>query len=171
MKYFISAIFIFFIVTSINLSAQSDRTGKIGIGYSGNLSARSNEIGVTFFATNVFSIEPQLGFQSISVDDNSATTYKLGIGFMTRVKDFVVTPYVGARIKYNMVSGDDETYGDLIITGAFGGEYFVSEWFSISAEMRLNYIKTDKDFSPTYSIADANIFETEQVLNLRIYFN
>jgi hypothetical protein len=53
----------------------------------------------------------------------------------------------------------------------FGGEYFVSEWFSVSAEMKLNYIQTDDEFSPTYDILDASIFETEQALNIRVYLN
>lgn len=70
-----------------------------------------------------------------------------------------------------MVSGGDDTYGDLILSATFGGEYFVTEWFSVGAEMRINYAKTDDQFSPTYDIAKADIIETEQVFNIRLYFN
>ena len=158
------------LIISFQVSAQQDRAGKIGIGYSGNLSSYSNELGISIFASNEFSLEPQIGFQSIDIKDNSATAWKLGLGFLYRLNDFVVTPYIGARFKYNMVSGGGETYGDFIVSAVFGGEYFVSEWFSVGAEMKLNYVKTDDDFSPTYDIAKASIFETEQVLNIRLYF-
>ena len=53
----------------------------------------------------------------------------------------------------------------------FGGDYFVSDWFSVGAELRLNYGKTDKDFSPLYLVESADIFFTEQVLNIKLYFN
>lgn len=161
----------FFFLATTKGSAQSDRTGQIGIGYSGNLSSYSNELGLSIFASNEFSLEPQIGFQSINIEDNSATAWKLGLGFQYRFSEFVVTPYFGARVKYNMVSGGDDTYGDLILSAIFGGEYFVTEWFSVGAEMRINYAKTDDQFSPTYDIAKADIIETEQVFNIRLYFN
>jgi hypothetical protein len=170
MKKFIIPLFLLTVIMVVELSAQQNRTGKIGIGYSGNLSSHSNEIGMSVFVTNDLSIEPQIGFQSIDIEDNSATAWKLGLGFQYRLNNFVVMPYLGARVKYNMVSGGGETYGDLILSLVFGGEYFVSECFSVGAEMRLNYIKTDDSFSPTYDIAKASIFESEQVLNIRLYF-
>jgi hypothetical protein len=167
----LSAIIIALIaVLSFNISAQTSKAGKIGIGYSGNLSSYSNELGMSIFATGDFSIEPQIGFKSIDIEDNSSTIWKLGLGFLYRLNNFVVTPYIGARVRYNMVSGGGETYGDLILSAVFGGEYFVSEWFSVGAEMKLNYVKTDEDYSPTYQIANSTIFESEQVLNIRLYF-
>ena len=160
----------FVTIFAVEISAQTSRVGKIGIGYSGNLSSYSNELGMSIFATNSISVEPQIGFQSIDIEDNSATAWKLGLGVLFRINNFVVTPYVGARFKYNTVSGGDESYSDLILSAVFGGEYFVSEWFSVGAEMKLNYVQTDEDYSPTYDIANATIFESEQVLNIRIYF-
>lgn len=71
----------FFFLAATEGSAQSDRTGKIGIGYSGNLSSYSNELGLSIFASNELSLEPQIGFQSINIEDNSATAWKLGLGF------------------------------------------------------------------------------------------
>lgn len=164
---FITAIIFF----SINGVAQTDKTGKIGIGYSGALSAHTNELGMIIFAANKISIEPTVGFRSIEFTDNSSTLWKLGLGFQYRLREFVVTPYLGLRIKDNFVTEGGETYSDLIVSAVFGGEYFVSDWFSVGAEMRFNYIKTDDDYSPTYNIAKANIYETEQVLNIRVYFN
>lgn len=160
----------FVTIFAVEISAQTSRAGNIGIGYSGNLSSYSNELGMTIFATNDFSIEPQIGFKSIKIEDNSSTIWKLGIGLLYRLNNFVVTPYLGLRIRDNFVSGGGETYSDLILSAVFGGEYFVSEWFSVGAEMKLNYVKTDEEYSPTYDIADATIFESEQVLNIRIYF-
>jgi hypothetical protein len=171
MKIIIIFLLMLTMMCTLESFAQQDKSGKFGIGYSGNLSSYSNELGATVFLSDDFSIEPQIGFQSIDIEDNSATAWKLGLGLIYRLNNFVVTPYIGARVKDNMVSGGDETYSDLILSLVFGGEYFVSEWFSVSAEMKLNYVKTDEDFSPTYDIADAEIFESEQVLNIRIYFN
>jgi hypothetical protein len=170
MKKLFVPLFLLTVILTVELSAQQNRTGKIGIGYSGNLSSYSNELGMSIFATNDLSIEPQIGFQSIDIEDNSATAWKLGLGFLYRLNNFDVMPYIGARVKYNMVSGGGEKYSDLILSLVFGGEYFVSEWFSIGAEMKLNYVKTDENFSPTYDIANASIFESEQVLNIRLYF-
>ena len=152
-------------------SAQTNKSGKVGIGYTGSLSAQTNALGMTFFLSNDFTIEPQIGFRSIDIEDNSATTWKLGLGLVYRVRDFVVTPYLGVRFQDNIVSGSGESYSDLILSFVFGGDYFVSEWFSVGAEMKLNYIQTDEEFSPTYDISDAKIFETEQVLNIRVYLN
>lgn len=171
MKNLLVTTFIVFTILSVNITAQTDKTGKIGIGYSGTLSSHTNELGMIFFASNEFSIEPQVGFQSIDITDNSSTLWKLGLGFQYRLRNFVVTPYLGLRFKDNFFSGGGKTYSDLILSAVFGGEYFVSDWFSVGAEMRLNYVKTDDDFSPTYNIANANIYETEQVLNIRVYFN
>jgi hypothetical protein len=164
----LNLLLILFFATEI--SAQQDRAGKIGIGYSGNLSAHSNELGMSFWVSDLITIEPQVGFQSVDIKDNSATAWKLGLGCLYRFNDFGVSPYIGARIKDNLVSGGSKTYSDLILSLAFGGEYFVSEWFSVGAEMRLNYVKTDKEFSPVYGISDASIYESEQVLNIRLYF-
>lgn len=169
-KLFILVIMLLTILT-IETSAQQDKSGKVGIGYSGDLSPRSNSLGMTFFLSDLFTIEPQLGFMSIDVEDNSGTAWRIGLGFIYRLKNFVVAPYLGIRAQDNILSGGGESYSDLIMSFVFGGEYFVSEWFSVSAEMKLNYIQTDDEYSPTYDISDASIFETEQALNIRIYLN
>ena len=171
MKKLFILVIMFSVILMIETEAQQDKSGKIGIGYSGNLSSYSNMLGMTFFVSNLFTIEPQIGFRSISIEDNSATAWKLNLGLIYRLKDFVVAPYVGFRVQDNLVSNGEESYSDLIMSLVFGGEYFVSEWFSVGAEMKLNYIQTDDEYSPTYDISDASIFETEQVLNIRVYFN
>ena len=157
-------------IFAIETFAQQEKAGKVGIGYSGNLTSATNELGIIYWLTNNFTLQPQLGFKSVDVNEENATAWKLGLGIVYSFDDFVVSPFIGARIKDFMVSGGDETYSDLILSLAFGGEYFVSEYFSVGAEMRLNYAETDKDFSPGYDIANASIFESEQVLNIRVYF-
>ena len=170
MKKLFVPIFLFTAILTVELSAQENRAGKIGIGYSGNLSAHSNELGMSFWVSDLITIEPMVGFQSIEIEDNSATAWRLGLGCLYRFNDFGVSPYIGARIKDYLVDGSDKTYSDLVFSLAFGGEYFLSEWFSVGAEMRLNYVKTDKEFSPAYGIPDVSIYESEQVLNIRLYF-
>jgi hypothetical protein len=165
-------IFTFLLITLffvIITQAQQGKSGKIGIGYSGNFTSRTNDLSVSIWANDNITIEPQVGFQTIKIEDNSVSSFKLGIGILFRLSNSPVFPYVGVRVKDEILSGGDESYSDLKFTGAFGGEYFISEWFSVGAEMRLNVVKTDKDYSPSYGVANATIFETEQVLNLRIY--
>jgi hypothetical protein len=58
----------------------------------------------------------------------------------------------------------------MIYSLAFGGEYFVSDYFSVGAELRLNYANTDETFSPLFNVEDASIISTEQVLNIKLYF-
>lgn len=171
MKKLFVLVILLLLVLMVDIEAQQDKSGKVGIGYSGDLSPRSNSLGMTIFLSDLFTIEPQLGLTSIDVEDNSGTAWRIGLGLIYRLKNFVVAPYLGFRVQDNILSGGDESYNDLIMSLVFGGEYFVSEWFSVSAEMKLNYIQTDDEYSPTYDISDANIFETEQALNIRIYFN
>ena len=170
MKRFSIIIITIITILAIETLAQQGKAGKIGIGYSGDLTSATNEWGMSFWLSNRVVLEPQLGFVSVDIKDNSATAWKPGLGFLYRFNDFIVSSFIGARIKGNILSNDSKTYSDLILSLVFGGEYFVSEYFSVGAEMRLNYVKTDKDFSPSYDVANASILESEQVLNIRIYF-
>jgi len=161
--------FIFSVFFYSQSLAQNSKSGKIGIGYSGIFTSSTNDFNLSFWLGERFILEPQFGFQHIDVDDNKGTNWKLGVGALFVLNDFDVTPYLGGRIKTILLSGGEKTYNDLVLSFVFGGEYFVSEWFSVGAEMRLNYISTDKDFSPAYSIADATIIQSEQVINIKIY--
>jgi hypothetical protein len=173
-KLFYSAFAAAILFTSVSF-AQENRAGKFGIGYSGNFSKNSNSLSGTYWASDKFKIEPEVGVSYTKVDAIDGLNWRLGIGFVYTLSDLPVLPYIGLRAKAIILSLKeehfDDTHEDLVFTLAFGGEYFVSEWLSAGAEMRINYVDTDGSFSPAYGIAKATIVETEQTINLKIYFN
>lgn len=172
MKQFISLALLTTLVLAANISAQEHRAGKFGIGYSGNFTSETNAITATIWVDDLIVVEPQFGFNSINVDDNlDAAAYRAGIGLMYYLYDTKVLPYVGLRVNAAFATMASHTYTDMTYSAVFGGDYFVSEWFSVGAEIRLNYGKTDKDFSPLYLVESADIFFTEQLLNIKLYFN
>ncbi|HEX3074745.1 MAG TPA: hypothetical protein VHP30_14125 [Ignavibacteriales bacterium] len=169
-KLFYSAFAAIVIFTSVSF-AQESRAGKFGIGYSGNFSKNSNSLSCTYWASDKFKIEPEVGVSYVKIDDTDGTNWSLGVGLLYTVSNMVVSPYLGFRVKNMAISTENASYNDLILTFAFGGEYFVSKWFSAGAEMRLNYIETDDSYSPYYGVANAVVFQTEQTVNFKIYFN
>lgn len=171
MKYF--SLFVFLLtVLNINISAQEHRAGKFGIGYSGNFTSETNAITATIWAIDDLAIEPQFGINTISVDEGpDASAYRVGLGALYYVSNTKVLPYVGLRVNAAIATMASHTYTDMTYSAVFGGDYFVSDWFSVGAELRLNYGKTDKDFSPLYLVESADIFFTEQLLNIKLYFN
>ncbi len=152
------------------LTAQSERSGKFGIGYSGNLSSSTNAITTTIWVTDKTVVEPQFGFNRVEDENSSATMYRLGLGVLYNLTETEILPYLGFRITAAIASGDDDSYTDMIYSFVFGGEYFMSDHFSAGAEVRLNYADTDDKFSPMFNIGNASIISTEQVLNVKLYF-
>lgn len=172
MKHIISFLLLATFLLTTNIFAQEKRAGKFGIGYTGNFSSETNAITATIWVDDMIVVEPQFGFNSISVDDNlDAAAYRAGIGLLYYLYNSKVLPYVGLRVNAAIASMASDTYTDMTFSGVFGGDYFVSEWFSVGAELRLNYGKTDEKFSPLYLVESADIFFTEQVLNIKLYFN
>ena len=171
MKQFIFLVLLTTLILAANISAQEQRAGKFGIGYTGNFSSETNAITGTFWATDNIVIEPQFGVNSISVEDNDASAWRLGAGALFYFSETKVLPYLGIRVNAAIASMSNQSYTDLTLSAVFGGDYFVSEWFSVGAELRLNYGKTDDEFSPLYLVEKADIFFTEQVLNVKLYFN
>lgn len=164
------------ILTNITF-AQESRAGKFGIGYSGSFTENSNSLSATYWVSDNFKIEPEVGVSHLTIEGRygaggtKETGVRLGIGFAYTLSDLLANPYVGLRVRDVLISTKDNTYSDMIYTLAFGGEYFISGWFSTGAEMRVNYIKTDPGYSPYIGIANAKLIETEQVINFKLYFN
>lgn len=170
MKTVVLSFSILILIAFSTINAQTDRAGKFGIGYSGNLTSSTNAITLTVWAADNIVVEPQIGFNRIEVENNEANMYRLGFGILYNVSELEVIPYIGFRINAAIASGGDESYTDMIYAIAFGGEYFISNYFSVGAELRLNYADTDEDFSPLFNIENASIISTEQVLNIKLYF-
>ncbi|MFC2129998.1 outer membrane beta-barrel protein [Bacteroidota bacterium] len=144
-----------------------------------------------------FRIEPEVGFYSQTSDitdndnkgrvrTNSFTRFGIG-GFYTLqpAKNFQM--YFGPRIGVLMTyserdyanseyNTDSETSQTIItIGGSFGGEYFLSDYFSLGLEVQLNYfnygepVEKPDDYAPKdYS---QSIFTTNGLIFARLYFN
>jgi hypothetical protein len=153
--------------------AQINKSGKVGIGYSGNFTGQTNELGISIWLARHITIEPQIGLRNLTINEQSGTNWRPGIGILLRINDNDLSPYIGLRGKWSILAakgdyGLDETYTDFSGSLVFGGDYFFTEWISVGAEMKVNYISSDENFSPNYP-ANASIFETEQIINFRIY--
>jgi hypothetical protein len=107
MKHILFFSFAFFLTTI--LYAQSERSGKFGIGYSGNLSSSTNAITLTVWPANNFVIEPQIGFNRVELEDNEASMYRIGFGILYNISEMEVLPYIGLRVNAAIATGDDES--------------------------------------------------------------
>lgn len=169
MKKLMLLLFVYLFAVSSFAYGQETRSGKIGLGYNGIFQSATNDFNLTFWLSQNIVLEPKLGFKYLDIEDGDGTNIKAGVGLLAAFEEFVVVPYLGGRIN-GIFANTGETYSDIKLSFVFGGEYFVTDWFSAGAEIRLNYIDTDEDFSPGYGVADATIIESEQVLNLKVYF-
>ena len=172
MKHFISFLLLAAFLLTTNIFAQENRAGKIGIGYSGNFTSETNAITTVIWISDEYTIEPQFGINSINIDNgNDPSAYRIGVGALYYIGNTKVLPYIGLRINAAIASVVNKTYTDMTYSAVFGGDYFVSDWFSVGAELRINYGKTDDEFSPLYLVEKADIVFTEQLLNIKLYFN
>lgn len=161
----------FLIIPITSILSQTSRSGKMGIGYSGNFSTRTNELNFVYWLGEHTIIEPKIGFQYIELKKADGISWMPGLGIAYVIGKSEVNPYLGGRVKAYIANAGGKSYSDVIVSFVFGGEYFISGWFSMGAEMRLNYVSTDENLSPLYGTANATIIETEQVVNIKLYFN
>lgn len=150
--------------------SQEERP-KLGLMVMGNPFDPPVDIGISIWANNKFVIEPAIGLLSVSPDEiPAATNLNLNLALKAYFNKKIVDPYIGIRFGYNSIFSGDKSYSDLLIGIIGGAEYFISNWFSAGWEFHLNYVKTDKEYSPTDLIPDSKIFYTSQFLILKLYF-
>ncbi len=165
-KIFIISLLLFLI---LELSYGQDRTAKFGIVFMEDFSSKPLDYGVAFWINNNFSIELLGGFESMEIRDNSGTLYTIGIGGIYHIGEKIIVPFIGARFLYANVYNDDESYSDFMFGIVFGAEHYFTDYISLGLEFQLNFIETDKDFSPTNNAVDAHINRTGRYIILRFY--
>jgi hypothetical protein len=90
-------------------------------------------------------IEPSLGI--ITSDDGDVATKRilLGVGVLAQKRIGTATDmYFGGRLKLGFSSvdvdgGGSDSGNDIVLAGAFGGEHWLAEKFSVGLEAQLGY--------------------------------
>ena len=84
------------------------------------------------------SIEPSLGYYSISNDGESSSITTVGVGYLkNRTESDSFGTYWGGRFSMSMISDADDTA--ISISPVCGAEYSFSNNFSVGGETRFNY--------------------------------
>ena len=146
--------------------AQQQTQPRVGLGVSFNSTvlgvqpAPANGTGafvrpklyVPFYVAPNVRIEPEIGWLSVSNDNDSTTNsaFDLGIGAMVvKAVNPVVDLYGGARLSVVWTKSEEIIGGgffqrieqrNICFAPVFGGEYRPSPWFSVGVEAQLNLI-------------------------------
>jgi hypothetical protein len=157
----------FFILTGLLLA--QDRQGKMGLILMEDFVSQPLNCGFSLWINNTTSIEVIGGFERMNIKDNSGTSFNIGVGGLYHFGEKKIAPFVGARFLSANLANGKQTYSDLVLGLVFGIEYFFSDWISLAGEFQLNYMETDKEYSPTGNAADATIYKTARFIVLRFY--
>lgn len=132
-------------------------------------------------------VEPEIGFfrQSRSYGDNSYSSsssfnsFRFGMGIFYAPVVGRTVFYIGIRGGFNMYimasesdgESSDDSETDFFIGPAAGAEYFLSDHFSLGAEMQFNYI-SPADWSSGYGSGDESEYylSTRSHVFARFYF-
>lgn len=115
-------------------AAEPPASGSIGL--MASLQSEQIDILVPLWVSPHLSLAPAVRIVSIG---DSHTDYGIGASLRAYRRNTTVSPYVGVRGMALVVSpktGDGWT--DIVIGGAFGGDYFFDPQFSIGVEAQLN---------------------------------
>lgn len=130
--------------TSVEAVSQNlPETGSIGLRAS---FFGQSTIEVPYMLNETVSLAPALGFSTV---EESSSRIQIGVRprfYMQTIGTLL--PYVSGNLTIDVRSNkvSDTSTTDIILGAGYGGEYFFSESFSISAEGNLNLITGD---SPT----------------------
>ena len=144
--------------------------GKLGLMVSTTSSISYSNIGFSYWLNNNVSLEPTFGLTTMSSQGSSSTTMTPGARCIFHMSNKKLKPYLGGGFNAIISStSNSDSYTDIMISGLYGVEYFISKWFSIGGEFQLNVIITNKDASPSGYMADATIIKTGSLIILRFY--
>lgn len=163
------AMSVFFVIAATAIGQE--RGGKVALMIMRDPFDPPLDLGMTFWINNKVTLEPVLGFSYIKPEaGDGGTNFRLGVGGKLHFGERDVTPYIGSRLAYNLLSGGGESYSDFVFGTIFGAEYFLSDWFSAGWEFQLNYSVADKEYSPSGLQPGAKTLNTGQLMALRLYF-
>ena len=122
------------------------------------------DIIISTWLTDRATLEPSLGLVAYT----NQTYLRLGLTFINHFGLERLSPFVLVRGKAYLTSINSNNSSDYLFGLGVGGEYFISEKFSVSGECQLNYLVPDKDRS--FFIKD-NITSTGVGISSRFYLN
>jgi hypothetical protein len=160
MKHLIHAFFIATIFSLLSVSIQAQSTPKSGsIGLRANITGQT-AIEVPYMLNEEFSIAPFLG---INATEDQSTNFSIGVRpryYVTSSTNFgtYATGVVG--ITNTSISNTNSSITDFNFGLGYGGEYFFSEQFSVSADGNLmtRFGNSSNNFSTTTRISASIYF-------------
>jgi hypothetical protein len=99
------------------------------------------DILVSAWVTDKIAIEPSVGILAYT----NYTFWRLGFAVVNHFGQEKLSPFVLFRAKTYLSSASGRKSSDYLLGLACGGEYFVSDKFSVSGEVQLNYPVPDKE--------------------------
>jgi hypothetical protein len=116
-------------------------------------------------------VEPSLGILTADSGPVSESQLVLGVGVLLQRRVGTATDlYYGGRLKLGFASvstdgpGGDDSGVDVVLAGAFGGEHWLGEHFSLGLEAQLGY------YSLSAPSGDASGLFTAGLVLARVYF-
>lgn len=169
------AILISLILITLTMKGFSQDSKRTGI--SGTL--QSNQFGVMLpiWLDEHWLLAPAMDFAYAG--NKTQKGLELGIALAPRYyfRKATVSPYVGLRAgaiitwmkQDNVYDSTEENTVDLLAGAAFGGEYFISEYFSLGIEVQGNATKSDNKSSSFGNPGGIN-FNTATMVMATVYF-
>jgi hypothetical protein len=177
MKNFSILLVIAIIISFGLLNAEEEDNARIGL--SALIASNSMDISFPFWLSNHSVFAPSL---MASYAQNAVTNIGIGfkVRFYTSKKENNIAgkllPYFGLGIdalitipQTNQNLQKTGTYFDMLYGGSFGGEYFISNHFSVGVEAQLNFVQSDSKSSNFGNPGNLNI-NTATGAFITIYF-
>jgi hypothetical protein len=153
---------------SINLFAQEPIKRTVGL----STSIQQSDLGIQIpiWIKNKATVAPFISFNIISDAGNEIT---IGIIPKFYLNEKKLMPFVGFKIGdiiYNPPSSSgSKSTNDLLIGGAFGGDYFFDPQFCIGVEAQINYALSD-DNSDRFGNPGGSNLNTAMAVTASVFF-
>jgi len=162
----------YLVLTLLMLSCAAIAQNKVKVGLTGSLQGGLYGISVPFWVGQKTVIAPAIDFK---YGESIGTDFSVGMETRFYLKTEKIRPYYGFKLgaAFNIPSSDntinDKTTIDAVAGIAFGGEYFLSENFSVGVEAQGNLTKSAED-SDRFGNPGGINFNTATRVSATIYF-
>lgn len=159
------SILVMLVTSGFGVAAEPPQSGSVGL--MATIQTEQLDILVPVWASQAIMVAPAV--RIVSVGD-AYTDIGLGTAVRFYRRSESVSPYVGVRGMALFVSpivGNGWT--DFVLGGMFGGDYFLSESFSVGVEAQLNVTKSD-DGSTRFGNPGGTNLNTAAGVFVSVYF-
>ena len=165
------ATIIIILASLVNLTcfSQNEKDDKHKIGFSAALQSTNLDIMLPLKISSKTRIIPAIMFTTAY---RAGTDIGLGLMYLRYMNQEKLRPYWGIRggvFFFNPKNSAQDNQMDFLAGLAIGGEYFISESFSISIEPQFNYTLSDEE-SDRFGNMDGSSFNTGTLVKASIYF-